>query len=213
MDDVDVGLASQARAGQVGRRPDALRRIGDRPRLRLGGGDDPGKRTEFRLAGDDQEVRRPADQGNRHECLGRIVRNVLVQAHIVGDRAVRREQQAVAVRRRDRHRVAADVAAGAGPVLDHHRLLPVVLQLRGNDPAHHVDRAAGEEWNHDGDALRRIGLRGGRAGCGAAGRRDGGRQHDSEKPVGSSRQCVLPRKNRALGLLAVTLSRDLDKCA
>jgi hypothetical protein len=62
----------------------------------------------------------------------------------------------VPVRRRLRHRVHADHAAGAGAVLDDHRLAAQVRRQRGREQARRrVHRAAGREG--DDEAHRPVG--------------------------------------------------------
>jgi hypothetical protein len=54
---------------------------------------------------------------------------------------------------RDRGR--ADVAARAGPVLDHERGAVLLLHVLREDAGEHVGRAAGAERHHHGDLLLR----------------------------------------------------------
>ena len=63
-------------------------------------------------------------------------------------RAVGVLQDGVAVGRRFRDRVGGERAAGAGAVLDDHRLAELVGELAAEQPRQHVDRAAGRE-RHD----------------------------------------------------------------
>ena len=48
-------------------------------------------------------------------------------------------------------RLRADVAAGAGLVLDHDRLVPALAQLLADDARQHVDAGAGRERHDDED--------------------------------------------------------------
>ena len=57
--------------------------------------------------------------------------------------------------------------AGAGTVLDDHRLAPFARQPVGDDARHHIGGAAGRERHHDLDRARRVVVRLGRSGRGA----------------------------------------------
>ena len=67
--------------------------------------------------------------------------------------------QRIAVGRRLRGRGGADIAAGAGAVLDHHVLAPGLAELLRHDAAERVDGAAGGKRNQDADRPVGIGLR------------------------------------------------------
>ena len=60
----------------------------------------------------------------------------------------------LAVRRRARKSVGADVAAAAAVVLDHHRLRPFLGKLIGNDPRQRIKRGA---WRERHDDLHQMG--------------------------------------------------------
>jgi hypothetical protein len=83
-----------------------------------------------------------AEQREIDEVAHRVVAHVLVDAGVGGMRGGIREQ-GVAVRVRAQHELGAYRAAGAGAVLDHHRLAPHLLQLRRHRTADDVGRAAG----------------------------------------------------------------------
>jgi len=68
------------------------------------------------------------------------------------------EATVAAVRRSAGHRLHADVAAGAGAVLDHEGLAEADLQPLGQHPRQRVLRAAGAEQHDDLDGL--VGLQG-----------------------------------------------------
>jgi hypothetical protein len=76
------------------------------------------------------------------------------------------EEQRVAVGRRFRHRLGADVAAGAAAVLDDDRFAPGLLQLLGEQPPQAVGRAARREGHHQAQRFRGKVLRAGRHGDG-----------------------------------------------
>ena len=84
---------------------------------------------------------------------------VLVEVRIDRQRRAQQQQQRVAVRRRLADGVGRDVAARAGPGLDHHRLLQAGGHLLRNRAADDVERPAGRRRHDHPDRLRRIGLR------------------------------------------------------
>ncbi len=93
----------------------------------------------------DHQVGHDGEQRHRRQILGRIEGHRLVDRRIDGHQAGRRQQHRGAVGRRLGDRVAADVAPGAGAVLDHDRLAKALGHLLADDAAQHVDRAAGRE--------------------------------------------------------------------
>jgi hypothetical protein len=93
----------------------------------------------------------------------------------------RRRQQRVAVGIGFRRNLGADIAAGAGAVLDNHRLPPFARQPIGDDARHDVGGAAGGEGDHDFHRARRKILRLRRDGHGAERQRQS-RQRPSEAP-------------------------------
>ena len=106
---------------------------------------------------------------DRLEILLRIVAEVLVEADVDRERGAGRQQDGVAVGRGARDGVGRDAAAGAGAVLDHHRLLEDFLHLLGEDARHHVARAAGRKAEDQRDRLgRELGRAGRRHRCRAA---------------------------------------------
>jgi hypothetical protein len=77
------------------------------------------------------------------------------------------EGERVAIRRRPRHRLDADDAAGAATILDDDGLPKLALQRLRQQASGEVDTATGREWDDHADGPRRIGLRPGwkRKGC------------------------------------------------
>ncbi len=69
------------------------------------------------------------------------------------------------------HGLGGEIAAGAGPVLDHERLAEPVRQPLADKARQNVRRAAGAKADDDADRMRRITLRPGEARDG--GQRDG----------------------------------------
>ncbi len=98
--------------------------------------------------------RRDLDDGR--EVLERIVGQGFVEGHIDRHRAARREQYGIAVRRGLGHRVAANIAAGPGLVLDDHRNAELDLQGRLEQTRHQIGDAARRIRHHELDRVRRI---------------------------------------------------------
>ena len=106
-----------------------------------------------------QDVRRGGGQRDRREVLVGVVGRLGVEARIDHE-ARARDQDACSRRaRRLRDLRHADIAAGAGVVLDIELLLEIFRQLLRDQPRHHVGRAAGRE-RHD-DLHRLVGIAGG----------------------------------------------------
>ncbi|CPP17394.1 Uncharacterised protein [Bordetella pertussis] len=97
---------------------------------------------------DHQHVHHGGDLGDRREVLDVVVARVLVQARIDGVRVDRAHVERVAVGRRVGARLGADIAAGAGPVLDHHGLAPHLAEIVGNQAREEI-RAAARRERHD----------------------------------------------------------------
>ena len=105
----------------------------------------------------DHHVRHRRDQAHRREVLHRVVVDLRVQRRADGER--RRDQHdGVAVGRRPRRRLGADVAAGAAAVLGHHRLAEARRQPLGDQPAEDVGAAAGRERQDEADRARGPGV-------------------------------------------------------
>ena len=112
-----------------------------------------------------QHVRRQRQRHDVDEVLGRVVGQLGVDRRI--DRVrVGIDEQRVAVGRRLRHRRRADRAAGAGTVLDHHRLAPVSpTSFARHEAPDDVGRARRRERDdHVHRLVRVLGLRVERAG-------------------------------------------------
>ncbi len=85
-----------------------------------------------------------------------IERQVRVDGRVDAVRADGGDAQGVAVRRAAGDEGAADRAAGAAAVLDHHRLADLLAQRFGEDAADHVRGAAGREGHDQAD--RAVGI-------------------------------------------------------
>src|SRR5215212_11558394 len=92
----------------------------------------------------DEDVRLGCDKNNRCEILDRIEAESLIEAYVRAKRRVVAGNKRVAVGRRFRGKLGADVPAGAGPVLDDHRLSHALLQLLADEAREYVGGTAGQ---------------------------------------------------------------------
>ena len=99
--------------------------------------------------------RRGAKLGHRLEVLGEAVRQVLVERRVDGVRAGDHEQR-VAVRRRVRRDIGADVGAGARPVFDHDLRAEAFRQPVAERAGQRVRAAARRERQDEAHRLVRI---------------------------------------------------------
>ena len=102
-------------------------------------------------------MRHVAGERDGREILQRIVAELGLHEGIDGERAVRADEQRVAVGRRARHRFGADAAAGAAAVVDHHRLAERARDPFADQAADDVGIAAGRERHDQMDRPVRIG--------------------------------------------------------
>ena len=122
---------------------------------------------------------------DRHEVLVHVERQRAVERR--ADRqAVGGEQDGVAVGRRLGERIGREIAAGAGAVLHHHRLVELLAELVAEEPGDGIDGAAGRERHDDADGPVGIGL-----GQRVAGRKRQGRQRDRKRNTAPV-HCILP---------------------
>ena len=117
-----------------------------------------------------QHVRHAGDERDRHEVLDRVVRHLRIERRVDRLRADRSHQQRVAVGRRLGDEVGAEVAAGAGLVLDDEGLAEGLAELGRERARQDVGRAAGA----NGTTMR-TGLVGQAPWARAQARRGGGR--------------------------------------
>ena len=78
-------------------------------------------------------------QGQRCEVLHRVVRQLGIQRLRGGQRAIAHNAKAVLVRRAG-YQISANIAAGTGPVVDHHGLAQNLRQRLGDHACLHVGR-------------------------------------------------------------------------
>ena len=151
----DAGHLAEQDRRQMAARADAKRRIGQLPRMRLGVGHDVADRVERRIRRYQQHILPGRHQIHRCKIRGRIEalhrRNGDIRRHELAG-----EQKSVAVRRGPRGDRRADIAAGAGTVLDHRRLAPGGAQFLHQDAAQRVDTAAGRKRNDQPHGAIRI---------------------------------------------------------
>jgi hypothetical protein len=100
-----------------------------------------------------EHVRHRRDQRHRREIFDRIVRQLAVERHVDRVGADRAHQYRVAVGGRFGDVVGADIAAGAGTVIDNHRLAPAFVELLAYRARDDVERTAGGERHDEADRL------------------------------------------------------------
>jgi hypothetical protein len=98
---------------------------------------------------------------HRAQVLGRIDAHIVEQRQVGRLGAVGSVQHRVAVRLGVRHRLGADHAAGAGPVLHHHRLAQDIGQLARQQARLVVGDAGGRERHDQREAAAGVVLRAG----------------------------------------------------
>ena len=146
-------------AREMDRRAVARRREIELAGIRLRVGDELLHRVHRQRRIDHEHVGNAGDQDDRREILDVVVRHLRVQARVDRVRAHGAHFQRVAVGRGLGDQLRADVAAGAGPVVDDDRLAPCVGELLRDGAGEDVGGAARRERHDEADRLRRIGLR------------------------------------------------------
>src|SRR5439155_20345076 len=107
------------------------------------------------LGGDHQNVRAAAHERDRREVLLRVERQRPVQRHV--DRVGRRrDEQRVAVGRALRDEIGADIAAGAGLVLDDDRLSQGFRKTRAQSARGEIRDSARRKSDDEPDWFRRV---------------------------------------------------------
>ena len=137
---------------EVRRRADACRCEGELARLSLGSLDQLLDALVRTIARAHHHVRRLAQDRHVGNVLQRVVRQCLA------DRRVRRmrgrlHEQRVAVGIRLHHRRRADLPARPRPVLDDHRLLPVLVEALRDDAPRDIRARARSERHDESDRL------------------------------------------------------------
>ena len=138
-----------------------------------------------------EQRRRYADLRDRREIAHGIVGHVPIEARIDGVRGDRRHQQRVAVGRRLRDLIGADIAARAHPVVHHELLAQQLSHLRAHDARDGVGRTTGGEGDDHANRFGRIFVLGvrGRAHEGCARKR---KHRGKEQSADASLHAILP---------------------
>ena len=134
------------------------------PRLRARQRDEVLQRLGFDLRMHDEQHRHIGDVGDGNERGLGVERHLGVEELIGCEDAGRRHQQRVAVGRRLRDRVGADIAAGARAVFHDDRLAERLRHLVADRARQHVGEPAGRERRDHADRTVGIILRQRRAG-------------------------------------------------
>ncbi len=165
---VDAGLQLEELARDVRRRADADGRVVELARVRLGVRDQLLDAGDGNRRVDDEDLRNHRGEAHRHEIALDVERQLLVELRV--DRVRRqREQDRVAVGRRFRDDVGAEIAGGAAAVVDDDRLAELRRQRLDDDARNDVGAAARRIRDDELDRPGGIVLRDGRSGqCEAA---------------------------------------------
>ena len=154
---------------------DAGRAVGDAAALRLGPGDEALEILDGHvLRRDHGDVGHFPGEGDEQEVALRVVAHVAIGELVDGSVGDRRGAERVAVGRRFRDRVHADVAGSAGAVLHHEGLAEALRKLLGHQAGEHVGRAAGRPGDEDAHGLVGPGAGAALGQGGAGGRGNGG---------------------------------------
>ena len=127
VNDVEAGRALEQLAGQMQRRSDPRRAIGQLAGIGLGIGDQFGNGFHRQIVAHRQHIKTRDRGDDAVEILDRIERQRAIKPGHVGHAAVV-EQERVAVRLRFRDFVHADAAAGAAAVIDHDGLTEALAE-------------------------------------------------------------------------------------
>ena len=158
--DVDLGDRLQQFAEQRQRRSRTGRRERNLARIVLGVFDQVGHRVHRQRRIDHQHQRVARHQRHHRQVLQRIVGELLIERRVDRERAARREQQRVTVRRGLRDGRGRCRGAGARAVLHDEGLAEPLGELLRHQPADDINRSTCGERHYDGDLARRIVLRG-----------------------------------------------------
>jgi hypothetical protein len=140
----------------------ALRGVGHLAGIGLGIGDQLLRRVGGQVLAGGDDVGHDRQHGDGHE-LRPVVGQGLVEVVVDRERAGRAAQQRVAVGLGAKGDLGPDIAAGAGAVVDDHRLVPGARERFGDDAAERVRRSTRREGDNDADLFLRPGrLRKGR---------------------------------------------------
>ena len=171
---LQAGFMQKQLHRQVRRTALAQRAVVHLAALRTGPGDEFSHRLgRHPLGVDRQHVGLRGGHHDRLQVARRVVGHLGIQEGRIGQRAVEADRDGVAIGGLGGH-VQPHQAAGAGLVVDHHRLAPARGQLVAHQPHDQVERAAGAGGHDD---LDRLAGPGGGWGLGQRGQRPSGGQH------------------------------------
>jgi hypothetical protein len=139
--------------------------------LGLGARDQLGQGLVLGVAGHHDERGRPHHHRERRKVGHGVIRQLLEQRHVHGQRGVAADEHGVAVGRRREHGLDGNEAVGAGLVLDHHGLAGELGELAAEVARRGVGAAARRKGHDELDGLGRKFLRGGVAGAECHGHR------------------------------------------
>ena len=138
------------------RRADAGRSVVESARVLLAVIHQFADRGRGQRGGHDEHVRHVGDLHDGHEIDERIDVELAIERRIDGDRPDRIDDQRVAVGRRARCELGADIPAAAGAIVDDERLLQALRQLLADHARQDVGGAASGEG--DDDTHRSVGI-------------------------------------------------------
>jgi len=192
--DVDPRHAGKQRGGEMREARHSRRAVVERAGLGLRERDELCEIVRGQARENHQHIRLAADHADGREILDRVVGEGAAERRRNRLRARRGDADSGAVGRRLRHRLDADIAAGAGAVFDHDLCAEGRRELLRDDARNDVGAAAGRERHDQADRSLRpravCGLRGG------GGRKRGARNQERDKAdhavLGSAADAVIP---------------------
>jgi hypothetical protein len=117
------------------------------------------ERLRLDLGVDDENMRQPGDDHDRGELGLRIVGHVAEHEFVQSERGRARHQDGISVGQRLGGGHRADIAGGAGTVVDHELLTELVGEVLRHAAPQQVHRAARRERDDQRDRARGPGLR------------------------------------------------------
>jgi hypothetical protein len=155
--DVDAGSRLEQFGGEMGGRAVARRGIAQLARFGLGQRHQLGERVHRQRRGHRDDVGHGRKQADGGEVTDRVVAQLAEQRQVGAVRRVEADEQGVAVGRRARRGLGADVAAGTALVFDDDGLTELVAQTQGQRARHVVQHAGGRRRHDDAHRLVRVG--------------------------------------------------------
>ena len=140
---VDMRLGLEQLAGEVAGAAVAAGAERQFAGIRFGVGDQLGHGAEGCRGIDHEHVGRDRDQRDGREILDGIVGELAVQTDVDRVRGQCAFENRVAIRCALGHEIRADIAAGAGPIVDDHGLAPGIRQLLPDRAGDDVERPSG----------------------------------------------------------------------